>query len=172
MNLASIGFTRKTMKGIRIRIRIGVLILGLVTATTLATFSSFADTIAQWTFETDVQTPASVDPNVTHSDFVLSSGSVVFHSGNAPTAVTGISGTGWTASSPNDSDAKWWEFTITANSGYVLDLASLTFDDRASGTGAADWSVAINGVMVVSDEPTHDSFSASPMNTVTLNSYQ
>ncbi|HKI70602.1 MAG TPA: hypothetical protein VKA67_13520, partial [Verrucomicrobiae bacterium] len=78
----------------------------------------------------------------------------------------------WTASSPNDSDAKWWEFTITANSGYALDLASLTFDDRASGTGAADWSVAINGVMVVSDESTHDSFSASPMNTVTLNSYQ
>lgn len=118
--------------------------------------------IAQWTFETNVQTPASTNPKASASSFTLSSGSVTYFSGNAPTATTGISGTGWNVSD----GVKSWDFTVTANAGYLLDLSSLTFDDRASGTGATDWSVAINGVPVVSNQSTHSAFSTDPMNTV------
>lgn len=125
-------------------------------------------TIAQWTFEPEVQTPASVEPNTTASEFTLNSGAITYYSGNGPTAVNAIGGTSWTAAGPGASDAKWWEFTVTADSGYVLNLASLTFDDQASGTGAAHWSVTINGIQAISDQSTHNSFASGPMNIVDL----
>ena len=117
--------------------------------------------IAQWTFETHVQTAASADANATASSFTLSSGTVSFVTGNAPTAPTAISGTGWNVSD----GVKWWDFTVTANAGYLLDLTSLTFDDQKSSTGPADWSVTINGVVAASNQATHGAFSTSPMNT-------
>jgi hypothetical protein len=124
-----------------------------------------ASPIAQWTFETSVQTPASAGPNITASSFTMSSGTASFVGGNAPTASTAISGIGWDVSD----GGKWWDFTVTANAGYLLDLTSLTFDDRASGTGAAHWSVTINGVVAASGQSTHTAFSTDPMNAVDLN---
>lgn len=129
-----------------------------------ATIPARAITISQWTFETGVQTPASVDPNATASSFTLSSGGVTFPSGNAPTATTAISGTGWNVAD----GVKWWQFTVTANAGYQLDLTSLTFDDQRSPTGPASWSVTVNGVTAVSGLGTHAAFAANPMNTVSL----
>lgn len=131
--------------------------------------SASAVTIAGWTFEngidaTGVQTPASVNPNATATVFALSSGSVSFFGGNAPTATTAISGIGWNVLD----GVKWWEFTVAASSGFELDLSSLTFDDRASGTGATRWSVTVNGVPAASSQATHAAFSSNPMNTVSL----
>lgn len=131
---------------------------------TLATLPACAVSIANWTFETSVQTPALVDPNATASSFTLSSGSISYVSGNAPSATTAISGTGWNVAD----GVKWWEFTVTANPGYAVNLDSLTFDDRASSTGPTSWSVTVNGISAVSGQSTHQAFSSSPMNTVSL----
>ena len=124
---------------------------------------TFAVTISQWTFEGDVQTPASVDPHATVSSFTLSSGSISFVQGN-PSSGRAISGTGWNVLD----GVKWWEFTVTANAGYKLNLASLTFDDLRSATGPTGWSVTVNGIAADSNRGTHTAFASSPMNAVDL----
>jgi hypothetical protein len=135
----------------------------LLLSLAVAAIPSRAITISQWTFDGSIQTPASVDPNVTASNFTLSSGSVSFVQGN-PSSGIAISGTGWNVADGN----KWWEFTVTANAGYTLNFTSLTFDDRVSSTGPTGWSVTINGITADSNQATHSAFSASPMNAVDL----
>jgi hypothetical protein len=116
-----------------------------------------------YTFDTDVQTPASVDPLVSASDFNLSSGTVSFVQGN-PTSGSAVSGINWNVAD----GAKWWEFTLTPNAGYELNLSVLQFDDRASPTGPTNWSVSVNGNVVISEQTSHLNFTSSPMNTVDL----
>jgi len=140
------------------------ILLLLAAAVAATAIQVHAVPISQWTFEPGVQTPAFVDPNATASNFTLSAGGVTFPSGNAPTATTAISGIGWNVSD----GVKWWEFTVTANVGYALNLTTLTFDDRRSATGATGWSVTVNGITVISSQPTHLNFSGGPMNTVDL----
>jgi hypothetical protein len=119
-----------------------------------AAIPAFGDTIANWTFDSDSPTATSVDPNATASSFTLSSGSVTYYKGN-PSTGQAIGGKGWNVSDGN----MWWEFTVTADAGDVLNFKSLTFDDRASGTGPTDWSVTINGDPAGSSQSTHGSFS-------------
>lgn len=119
-------------------------------------------TIAQWTFDDGAQTPTPGAPNTTVSSFTINSGGITFPQGNPSTGLA-ISGTGWNVADGN----AYWEFTVTPNSGYTLDLASLMFDDRASGTGPSGWSVTINGVTAAS-RSTHGSFVSGPMNTIDL----
>ncbi len=130
--------------------------------------------IAEWNFgsgASDTQTAAVVDPNAAASNFVLSSGSITFPQGN-PTSGDAISGIGWDATSPTAIGAQWWEFTVTANAGYVLDLTSLTFDDKKSTYGPVNWSITVNGLAADSGN-THSSFSSTtPMNTASLSAFQ
>jgi len=122
--------------------------------------------IAQWTFDGSSQAPASVVPDATGSNFTLNSGGVTFPQGN-PSTSQAISGTGWNVSD----GVKWWDFTVTANAGYLLDLTSLTFDDQRSSSGPVNWSVTINGVAAASGQNTHGVFSTYPMNTVDLTAF-
>jgi hypothetical protein len=143
-------------------------LIGITPALVLGT------TIAQWNFDASPQTAASFDPNAPATSFTLSSGGTInFYQGN-PSTGKAISGTGWNAASPTASGAQWWEFTVTANAGYVLDLTSLTFDDQKSSTGPANWSVTINGVDATPPGPpsTHSTFSTTPMDTVSLTAFQ
>jgi hypothetical protein len=132
-------------------------------AAVLLAFGANAQSVI-YTFETQVQTPSSFDPLLAASNFNLSSGTVSFVAGNAPTATTAISGIGWNVAD----GAKWWGFTLTPDAGYALDLSSLQFDDRASATGPINWSVSVNGTAAISGQSSHASFSTSPMNTVDL----
>lgn len=113
--------------------------------------------ISQWNFDSGsvgTQAAAVMDLNATASSFNLSSGTVVFYQGNPPSGQA-IGQTGWNVSD----GVKWWDFTITANAGFLLDLATLTFDDQRSGTGPVNWSVTINGVSAASGQFTHTTFS-------------
>jgi len=118
--------------------------------------SSFAASATQYNFDGSVATASSVDANATASSFTLNTGAATFVSGNPATgqAITGSSG--W-----NGADGvKFWEFTVTANSGFALNLSSLTFDDQRSGTGPVTWTLVINGTTVVSSQATHTSILA------------
>jgi hypothetical protein len=124
--------------------------VALILATT--TFS-YAASITQYNFDGSVATASSTAANVTASSFTLNTGSATFVGGNPSTgqAITGSSG--W-----NGTDgAKFWEFTVTASSGFALNLSSLTFDDQKSTTGPGSWTLVINGVTVVSSQTTHTS---------------
>lgn len=146
------------------KISIAILVISLSITPTLIR----ALPIAQWTFEPPDQTSASVDPDASATVFNLSSGSVSHPAGNAPTGTTAISGTGWDV----PDGAKWWEFTVTADYGYVLNLASLEFDDRASSSGPKNWSLTINGIPTASNQATHTSFSTDPMDAIDLSAFQ
>jgi hypothetical protein len=139
------------------KIRLAILVCSLTGFTPALVMGT---PIAKWTFETGVQTPALVDANATASTFTLSSGTVGFVAGNSPTAATAITGSPWNVSD----GVKWWEFTVTAKTGYLLDLTSLTFDDRASSTGPMYWSVTINGITAISSQTTHNTFYTDSIN--------
>jgi hypothetical protein len=120
-----------------------------------ATIQLRAAAISQWTFDGAVQTAASVDPNATASSFTLSSGGLTFPAGN-PNTGEAISGNAWRVAD----GVKWWEFTVSAEPGYLLNLNSLTFDDQRSTTGPTLWSVVVNGATVSSSQATHTTISS------------
>lgn len=75
--------------------------------------------------------PASgVDPNLTAS--VLDRGPGV----TAGNAVNSISSSGWSTAALDVDD--YYQFTLSANAGFTLDLDSIVFSERRSGTGIRD----------------------------------
>ena len=84
--------------------------------------------IVTYTFETDVKTSATADSNLTASIFDSSDGTTSFVSG-ADSSATAISENGWDGTAGD----KYFEFTLTAQSGYQIDITSLTFNHRAGG---------------------------------------
>jgi hypothetical protein len=140
-------------------IRLNVALFSAVVVTS----SAYAVSVAQYNFDGSVATASSVDANATASTFTLNTGAATFVAGNPSTgqAITGSSG--W-----NGADgAKFWEFTVTANSGFSLNLSSLTFDDQKSGTGPTSWTLVINGTTIISSQATHAAI-ASGNNSVSL----
>ena len=79
------------------------------------------------------QPTASVASNTTAS--VLSRGSGV----TASAAGDSISSTGWSTGVLDLND--YYSFTITPNAGFTLDLGTLSFAERRSGTGIRDFSI-------------------------------
>jgi hypothetical protein len=126
----------------------------------LTTASSFGSVVL-YAFDGGAATPTTVDPNATATSFSLNPASTVsFFQGN-PTTGSAISGTGWNVTD----GSKYWEFTVTANAGFNIDLSSLTFDDQKSSTGPTGWTVTVNGTTVASGQTTHSPFGG---NTISL----
>ena len=147
--------TLRFVKSNFIRFNVALFFAAIATA-------SFAASVTQYNFDGSVVTASSVDANATASTFTQSAGANSFFSGN-PSTGQAISGTGW-----NGADgAKFWEFTVTANGGFALNLSSLTFDDQKSTTGPTSWTVVVNGTTVLSSQATHTSIT-SGNNSVSL----
>ncbi len=125
--------------------------------------SALAVPLSQWTFDASTQSPALVDPKVTTSDFTVSAGAHSFVAGN-PSSGSAINASGWAIAD----GVKWWQFTVTAQTGHLLDLTALTFDQRASATGPTAWSLMINGIAAAIAQATSGAFSASPMHQIDL----
>jgi hypothetical protein len=87
-------------------------------------------------------TASTVNSNVTVSSFSVSDGSFTstnFTTGTPPDS-PGVADSGsWSATSPT----KYFSFTITPNSGYLVGIATISFDYRQTPTGAANYQINI-----------------------------
>ncbi len=115
--------------------------------------------IVSFDFAGPTTAPASVALNATATSFNISSGgfapvSLVF--GNpAPAAAAN----NWSAAPIPLSNAKHYEFTVTADPGYALQLTSFSFDNFSPdlpgpGNGPTTYAVALNGTLVAGPLPT------------------
>ncbi|MBD1844067.1 hypothetical protein H6F89_11775 [Cyanobacteria bacterium FACHB-63] len=102
-----------------------------------ATLPAHALTLVEYTFETNVVTPATVSTDVTASDFGVTgitpasaSSPTGFNAGNPGRA---INYQAWGTTSTIDL-GKFYSFDITPNSGRSMSLNTLTFDAQRSGT--------------------------------------
>lgn len=120
----------------------------LTVALTLAT--SARAQLVTYTFESGTAAPTFADGDVTASNFTRNPGNVgsVGTPGNPGNS---IGGSGWTEAD------RFWEFTVTANQGLVLDLSSLSFDYRSTGTGPTGYQITINGGNLTSGSLLNDS---------------
>ena len=148
--------TFRSLKSNFIRLNVALFSAAVVTS------SAYAVSIAQYNFDASTGTASSVDANATASTFAPNTGSTTFSAGN-PSSGKAISSSGWTGAD----GAKFWEFTVTANSGFSLNLSSLTFDDQKSSTGPTSWTLVINGTTIISSQGTHTAI-ASGNNSVNL----
>jgi hypothetical protein len=118
------------------------LLLSLLIGSLLA-LPAQADTVVSWNF--DNATPNVVDANASSTNFIAGAG----------LASPSISGTatasGWQAGSAAAAltASDFWQFTVTADAGYQLNLESLTFDySRQSSNGPSNLQVYLDGALV------------------------
>ena len=133
-------------------------------------------TLAFWNFDASTPNVNTVATNVTAAPVTVSniSGSLTYFAGNgSPEAIAG-NGFTMTAGLPTSSYS-YFAFALTVANGSQLNLSSCRFDDRASGTGPQTFDVQIsqqsNFSTIIYDSganATHPSFTATPMNTLTL----
>jgi hypothetical protein len=131
-----------------------------------------------WIFDTEVTTgtltgPGAMGSTISNATVGSGLGGVSFPGGNAPTAADAYSGNNWTAGTtpdPND----YFQFCLSAVSGYQIDLTNFSFDAQRSGTGPVNFQVSISvdggaysDVGVAGLIPT--AFTTNPMFTRVLN---
>lgn len=109
--------------------------------------SASAVTLVHYDFDSETTAPSQVAASVSASGFTLhtTSGELspnLYNQGSGKA----VGHNGWNVVDGE----KWWSLTLTADAGMKLDLNSLAFKDRATGTGADDWSLFINGIAVTS----------------------
>jgi len=127
--------------------------------------------ISEFSFDISIGIEATIAPdsqpdNAVVSDFSRGSGiNSVFGSGTFP-------GNSWTLAStldPND----YFSVTLSPNSGFSLDLTSIVFDERRSGTGIREWSLfssADNFATGITSVSVPDNTDTRTQNTVNLGS--
>lgn len=104
--------------------------------------SASAVTLVHYDFDSETTAPSQVAASVSASGFTLhtASGELspnLYNQGSGKA----VGHNGWNVVDGE----KWWSLTLTADAGMKLNLNSLAFKDRATGTGADDWSLFING---------------------------
>ena len=134
-------------------------------------------TLAFWNFDSSTPNASSTIANIVAAPVTLSNvgGSLTYFQGN-PSSGEAIASTGFTTSSvPPTSSSSYFAFALTVANGYQASLSSLRFDDRASPTGPQFFDVQISQQSsfstVIYDSgatSTHQAFTASPMNSLTL----
>jgi PKD repeat protein/endonuclease/exonuclease/phosphatase family metal-dependent hydrolase len=137
-------------------------------------------TLAFWDFDVPSASPTTVAPNLSVSEVTtnnLGSGATLTFFGGNPSAGSAIAAAGFTSSAgPPNNSFPCFSFSITVSNGAQAILSSLSFDDRASGTGPTKFSVHVSTVADFSStiytsgiQNAHTAFSTTPMNTSTLN---
>ncbi len=135
--------------------------------------------LVTYDFEGDIATPSAVDGSVSSSVFSRNAGNAISYSTGNPGG-SAISGSGWTG--VDSGNGKYWEFTVSANSGLVLELASVAFDYRSTTTGPTNWELTVNGSTAGSGSIQNDlgfhsvstplnSFSGLPSATIRIHGY-
>ena len=132
-------------------------------------------TMAYWSFDQTNNVADVSGANLTVSTLTnanTGSAAVTYVTGNPNRA---ISSTDWsTLAGPPTTSYSCYTFSVTVASGYQLNLSSLSFDDRASGTGPATFAVQISTNSFASalydsgGQSTHANFTTNPMNTLAL----
>jgi PKD repeat protein/endonuclease/exonuclease/phosphatase family metal-dependent hydrolase len=136
-------------------------------------------TLAFWNFDTLSDVPTSAAANLTVTAITtnnLSSGATfTFFGGNTGSATA--AGGFTTSAGPPTTAFSCFAFSVTVSNGAVASLSSLSFDDRASGTGPTKFSVQVsqqaNFSTLLYDsgiQSAHTAFSTTPMNAFTLSS--
>lgn len=88
-------------------------------------------TIVTYDFEVDVNYPAEIADNLGWTTFRVSEDQTLSYAAGSPGRA--VSATGW-----NEED-RYWFFELIVDPGYELNITSVSFDERASGTGPQAW---------------------------------
>lgn len=101
-------------------------------------------------FTGEVLTPSQSPMGATASEFQVTGTTPTFNSSNQGWTGSGVpiaqSGSDWGAE--NADDAKYFFFTVDADSGFNMDLSNISFEWRATGNGPSAVTVEINGVEI------------------------
>ena len=134
-------------------------------------------TLAFWSFDGSSAVPATVASGLTAAPFTVSNvgGSLTYFQGN-PTNGQAIASSGFTVlAGPPATNYSCFAFALTTTNGSQVSLSSISFDDRASGTGPTNFSVQVSQQSNFSTniydsgiKTTHAAFASTPMNTFSL----
>jgi PKD repeat protein/endonuclease/exonuclease/phosphatase family metal-dependent hydrolase len=136
-------------------------------------------TLAYWNFDASTPVPNTVAANLSVSSVsVTNAGGALTYFGGNPSTGQAIAASGFsTVAGPPTTSFSCFAFSITVSTGSQASLSSLSFDDRASGTGPTQFSVQISQLANFSTllydsgiQSAHTAFSTTPMNTSTLSS--
>ena len=111
---------------------------GTVSITVIPEAVSTITNLVYFDFETSggvfEVSPETVAGHLLASDFGIYNDNPQFFKGNPGQA---LAGTGWDAAD----ESRYFSMSVTVDSGYAMHITSVSFDDRASGTGPVDWTV-------------------------------
>jgi len=134
-------------------------------------------TLAYWNFDASTPVPNTVGANLSVSSVSVTnaSGALTYFGGN-PSTGEAIAASGFSMSAgPPATTFSCFTFSVTVSNGAQASLSSVSFDDRASGTGPTKFSVQIsqqaNFSALLYDsgiQSAHTAFSTTPMNPFTL----
>jgi PKD repeat protein len=134
-------------------------------------------TLAFWNFDASTPVPNIVGANISVSSVSVTnaSGALTYFGGN-PSTGEAVAASGFsTVAGPPTTGFSCFTFSITVSNGAQATLASVSFDDRASGTGPTKFSVQIsqqsNFSTVIYDsgiQSAHTAFTTTPMDPFTL----
>jgi hypothetical protein len=125
----------------------------LLAVTALLTFSAVnsapAALIVEYTFNGS-GAPNVVDPNATASTFAAGVGL------SGPAFPLSAAATGWDAADASAAivAGDYWEFTVTADPQYLLDLESITFESFTFADGPPSFGLEIDSVLFVASQST------------------
>ena len=132
-------------------------------------------TLAFWNFDASTPVANIVATNLSVSSVSVTnaSGALTYFGGNPGQAIAASGFT--TTAGPPTTSYSCFAFSITGSSGAQVSLSSLSFDDRASGTGPTKFSVQVsqqaNFSTLLYDsgiQSAHTAFSTTPMNSFAL----
>ncbi len=101
--------------------------------------------IVEFNFNDQNAVADTVHTNVTSSNFNNAAGAT-----NVTFAASNASARGFGEANVTDATTNfdYWEFTVTANSGYALNLSNITFDDFRDIKGPENFQVEVNGTLL------------------------
>lgn len=132
-------------------------------------------TLAYWSFEQSSGIASVVVANVSATPVAntnVSGAAPTFPTGNPGIAISSVNFV--TSAGPPTTSYSCWSFALTVTNGAQASLSSLSFDDRASGTGPTKFNVQVSTQAVFTaiydsgSLSAHGAFSTTPMNTSTL----
>jgi hypothetical protein len=134
-------------------------------------------TLAYWSFDGSSSAATTVGAGISAVPFTVSNvgGSLTYYAGNPGTGQA-IASSGFTTSAgPPTASYSYFAFAITPANGLQVSLSSISFDDRASGTGPKSFNVQVSQQSDFSTliydsgiKSTHAAFTSTPMNSLAL----
>ncbi|MDA9554780.1 T9SS type A sorting domain-containing protein [Pelobium sp.] len=102
----------------------------LLIASLVVNFTLSAQILSQWSLTSTTTSATTSEANVTNSSISLSSGTIQYTA--SPSSIFASS---WPTSTSFSTSGKFWEFSITSNSGKSMLLSSVTFEAGRTASG-------------------------------------